>query len=52
MSTDPDAYNDHLGNPVNPRLPPYTGGEDPGLWLLQVQALFQAHQTPAAQQGL
>ena len=37
MSMDPDPYNDHLGNPVNPRLPTYTGVEDPGLGLLQVQ---------------
>ena len=36
MSMDPDAYNNHIGNPVNPRLPHYTGAEDPGLWLLQV----------------
>ena len=39
----------NLGNPVNPRLPPYTGAEDTGLWLLQVQALLQAHQTLTAQ---
>ena len=32
MSMDHDAYNDHLGNPVNPRLPPYIGAEDPWLW--------------------
>ena len=49
---DTDAYNDHLGNPVNPRLPPYSGAEDPDLWLIQVPALFRAHQTPAAEQGL
>ena len=42
---DHDAYNDHLANPVNPRLHPYTSAEDPELWLLQVQALFQGHQT-------
>ena len=52
MSMDPDAYNDHLGNPVNHCLPTYTGAEDPGLWLLQVQALFQAVQAPATQQDL
>ena len=52
MPMDPDAYNNHLRNPVNPRLPHCTGAEDPGLWLLQVQALLQAQQTPAAQQGL
>ena len=44
--------NDHLGNPVNPRLHHYTGAEDPGLWLLQVKDLFQAHKISAAQQGL
>ena len=52
MSMYHDAYNNHLGNQVNPRLHTYTGAADTGLWLLQVQALFQAHQTPAAQQGL
>ena len=29
MSMDHDAYNDHLCNPVNPRLPHYTSAEDP-----------------------
>ena len=49
ISMDPEAYNHHLGNPLNPGVPPYTGAQDPGLWLLQVQALFQAHRTPASQ---
>ena len=52
MSMDHNAYNDHLGNPVNSSLPPYTDVKDHGLWLLQVPAWFQAHQTPAAQLGL
>ena len=52
MSIDQDANNDHIGNPVNPRLPHYTGAEDHGLWLLHVEVLFQVHQTPAAQHGL
>ena len=36
----------------NPSLPHYTGAEDPGLWLLKVQAEFEAHRTPTAQQGV
>ena len=46
------AYNDHPGNPVNHLLLSYTGAEGPGLWLLQVQALCQAHQTLEDQRGL
>ena len=37
--------------PRNPRLPPYNGSSDPGLWLRQVEACFNANRTPKRDQG-
>jgi len=38
-----------LGTPVNHKLPPYDGSTDPLLWLRQVNAAFEAYNTPAHQ---
>ena len=37
-------------NTTNPKLPPYDGTQEPGLWLHHVQAAFEACCTPEAQQ--
>ena len=47
-----DEYScDYAYKPSNPKLPHYTGAEDPGIWSMQVQACFLAHKTPTADQG-
>ena len=38
-------------NPMNPKLPPYSGAEDPDFWILQVKACFAANKTPEDQKG-
>ena len=36
---------------TTPHLPPYTGAEDPAMWVLQVKAAFDAHDTANVKQG-
>ena len=42
---------DYADKSSNPKLPHYTGQEDPGIWSMQFQAYFLAHKTPTADQG-
>jgi len=46
-----DFASDHAANPMNPRLPLYTGATDPDLWIRQVKASFAANRTPEDQKG-
>ena len=47
-----DEYScDYADKSSNPKLPHYTGAEDPGIWSMQVQACFLAHKTATADQG-
>ena len=51
----PGAPQGPVGDPVyssgNPKLPSYSGQEDPGMWLMRVQACFRAHDTNPAKMG-
>ena len=46
-----DDHPEHALAKSNPHLQPYTGTEDPAMWVLQVKAAFDAHDTALAKQG-